>query len=114
MPLQVGAEATENITLSLADKLRVEWLKSLGKRAQWTAFWSEIGNTMSDDVEITCYALQSRRQREGDAALASARPLWFTGATLPDACTPLRDWPPPFDSPAAFSTSTHRRGRAIR
>ena len=88
---EVRAFLQRNAGGVLADRLRVDWLKSLGKRGQWAAFWSEIGNTMSDDVEITCLALQSRRQREGDAALASARPLWFTGSTLPDACTPLFD-----------------------
>ena len=34
-------------------------------------------------------ASQYRRQRDGDAALAAAKPLWFTGQTTPDACEPL-------------------------
>src|SRR5207253_8285724 len=29
------------------------------------------------------------RQRDGDAALATAKPLWFTGATTPEGCEPL-------------------------
>ena len=32
-----------------------------------------------DDVELACYGIQYRRQRDGDAALAAAKPLWFTG-----------------------------------
>ena len=33
--------------------------------------------------------VQYRRQRDGDAALADAKPLWFTGQNTPDACEPL-------------------------
>ena len=33
--------------------------------------------------------MQYRYQRDGVAALAAAKPLWFTGASTPDACEPL-------------------------
>ena len=42
-----------------------------------------------EDVELACYGVLARRQREGDAALAAAKPLWFSGQTTPDACEPL-------------------------
>ena len=38
-----------------------------------------------EDVELACYGVQYRRQRDGDAALADAKPLWFTGQSTPDA-----------------------------
>jgi soluble lytic murein transglycosylase len=73
----------------LADRLRVEWLKSLGKRGQWASFANEYPPPNGEDVELSCYGLQFRRQRDGDAALAGAKPLWFTGQTTPDSCEPL-------------------------
>ena len=75
----------------LADELRVAWLKWLAARGQWDTFGEELPKTASEDVELACYAAQYRRQREGDAALAAAKPLWFTGRSLPDACAPLFD-----------------------
>jgi soluble lytic murein transglycosylase len=75
----------------LADELRVAWLKSLAFRGQWETFGEELAKTASEDTELACYAAQYRRQREGDAALAAVKPLWFTGKSLPEACTPLFD-----------------------
>ena len=73
----------------LADRLRVEWLKALGKRGQWTTFAAEYPPLAGEDLELACYGLQYRRQRDGDSALNYAKPLWFSGQTTPDACEPL-------------------------
>ena len=73
----------------LADRLRVEWLKSLGKRAQWTLFAAEFPARASDDTDLTCYATQWHRVRDGDAALDAVRPLWFSGQEQPESCQPL-------------------------
>ena len=73
----------------LAERLRVDWLKALGKRGDWVRFAALYGATTSDDVEVACDAVQYRYQRDGLAALAAAKPLFFTGATTPDACEPL-------------------------
>jgi soluble lytic murein transglycosylase len=73
----------------LADRLRVEWLKSLGKRGRWATFGTEYSAQPGDDVELACYAVQYRRSSEGDDALKAARPLWFTDKTTPDSCDPL-------------------------
>jgi len=73
----------------IADRLRVEWLKALGKRARWVTFGTEYSPPAGDDVELACYGIQYRRQQDGEAALAAAKPLWFTGQTTPEACEPL-------------------------
>jgi soluble lytic murein transglycosylase len=73
----------------LADRLRVEWLKSLGKRGQWAAFGALYPPPSGEDTELACYGIQYRRQRDGNGPLADAKPLWFTGQTTPDACEPL-------------------------
>ena len=73
----------------LADRLRVEWLKALGKRGDWTRFGERYAPAGGEDAELACYAIQYRYQREGAAALAAAKPLWFTGQSTPDACDVL-------------------------
>jgi len=73
----------------LADRLRVDWLKSLGKRGQWATFGALYPLPSAEDTELACYGIQYRRQRDGNAPLADAKPLWFTGQSTPDACEPL-------------------------
>ncbi|MDE2208766.1 MAG: hypothetical protein KGJ99_03465, partial [Betaproteobacteria bacterium] len=73
----------------LADRLRSDWLKSLGKRGDWTDFAVDYPPPSGQDTELRCYGIQYRWQRDGAAALAAAKPLWFTGKTTPDACQPL-------------------------
>lgn len=75
----------------LADKLRGEWLKVLGKRREWDLFDAEYPPLVQPDQEITCYALQNRLRLADLGALDEARPLWFAAAELPDACTPLME-----------------------
>jgi soluble lytic murein transglycosylase len=73
----------------LADRLRGDWLKSLGKREEWSDFDEDYVALPGEDLELTCYAVQRRRMIEGDAALAAVRPAWLTGQSTPDACDPL-------------------------
>ena len=73
----------------VSDRLRVDWLKSLGKRGDWTNFAVDYPPPSGEDAELKCYGIQYRWQRDGAAALLAARPLWFTGKTTPDSCQPL-------------------------
>lgn len=73
----------------LAERLRNEWLKVLGKNQQWEQFNAELPLLIGDDVEITCYALQSRLRVNPSEALPEARPLWFVARDLPESCSPL-------------------------
>lgn len=68
------------------DRLRGEWLKSLGNRQQWALFDAEYPRLLEEDAELTCYALQSRRRGDETGALREARGLWFSGKGLPDSC----------------------------
>ena len=75
----------------VADRLRMEWLKMLGRKGEWETVSQEYPRVVEPDDEVTCYALQARR-REGDSqALLDARPLWFSGRDLPDSCDVLMD-----------------------
>ena len=73
----------------LADRLRIDWLKSLGKRGDWATFAALYPPPSGEDTELACYGIQYRRQRDGNGTLADAKPLWFTGQSTPDACDPL-------------------------
>lgn len=73
----------------LIDRLRGEWLKSLGKRQQWAAFDAEYPRLLKDDNELICYALQSRRRYEEQVALREVRRFWFTGKEQPESCKVL-------------------------
>lgn len=72
----------------LADRLRTDWLKFLGRRALWARFGTDYAAPPSDDVELACYNVLFKWQRDGEAAVAEALPLWFTGSSTPDACDP--------------------------
>lgn len=73
------------------DRMRGEWLKSLGNKQQWALFDAEYPRLLNEDAELTCYALQSRRRSDEQGALREARGLWFSGKGQPDSCGPLFD-----------------------
>ncbi|MBI4996125.1 MAG: lytic transglycosylase domain-containing protein [Rhodocyclales bacterium] len=76
----------------LAEKLRAEWLRQLGKRQDWKSFQQEYPSLAQPDQELACYALQARLARQQDeTVLDEARPLWFNSVDLPDSCQPLMD-----------------------
>ncbi len=71
----------------LIDRMRAEWLKTLGKKQQWNLFDSEYPRLISADAELTCYALQSRMNAHEPSVLREAHDMWFTAKDMPDSCT---------------------------
>jgi len=88
-PEAVRAFVARYASTPLAERAQADWLKALGRKGDWGRFQAAYGNGGYEDVEIQCYAHQAARQQSGDAALAAAKPLWFTGQSTPDACEPL-------------------------
>jgi len=89
-PETVRAFLTKYAQTPLAERAQADYLRSLGRKADWARFSAAyVAGTYEDDVEIACDARLAARQRDGDAALASAKPLWFTGQATPDACEPV-------------------------
>jgi len=86
---QIGAFLARWPKTPLADRLRVDWLKMLGKRGQWSTFAAHYPPPAGEDVELACYGIQYRRQRDGDVALGDAKPVWFTDKATPESCAPL-------------------------
>jgi soluble lytic murein transglycosylase len=74
----------------LAEKLRADWLRVLGKNQEWKLFLAEYPQLNAPDAELSCFALQARHA-EGDAqALMEAKALWLhSGRKLPPSCKPL-------------------------
>ena len=87
-PETVRAFLAENKDTFVAERLRADWLKRLGKNQHWDLFEAERAALVEDDVEIACYALQARARTDA-TAVREARSLWFTEKDTPASCTPL-------------------------
>jgi len=75
----------------LAERLRIEWAKELGRRADWPAFDREFVQLREDDAELRCHAWSSRLARADDGAYAEARVLWHESREWSDGCAALAD-----------------------
>jgi soluble lytic murein transglycosylase len=76
----------------VAEKMRADWLRWLGKQGAWSSFQQEYPKLAQPDAELSCYSLQARLAAQQDStALDEARPLWFTLLDMPDACLPLME-----------------------
>jgi soluble lytic murein transglycosylase len=76
----------------VAEKMRGEWLRWLGKRKDWTTLQQELLLLVQPDQELTCYGFQARLElQQDDTALDEARPFWFGGTEMPESCRPLMD-----------------------
>jgi soluble lytic murein transglycosylase len=88
-PDEVRAFAAAHQDSPISEQLRAEWLKALGRKQQWELFDEEFPGIRDADIELTCYALQSRARLHPQETLEEARPLWFVPRSLPESCTPL-------------------------
>jgi len=76
----------------LAEKVRGEWLKWLGKQRKWDEFQKEYPGLAQADQEVACYDVQGRLGGgQNPAALDEVRALWTTLLDLPDSCIPLME-----------------------
>ena len=73
----------------LADRLRADWLKLLGKRGDWRGFERELPPLVQDDLETRCYGWLARLAHADDGAYAEARAMWLEPRELPEGCNTL-------------------------
>ncbi len=73
----------------LADRLRVDWLKLLGRRGDWRNLEQQLPLLVQDDLEIRCYAWLARLARSDESAYDEARAIWLEPRELPEACHAL-------------------------
>lgn len=90
-PGLVLAFLVENDGSYIAERLRGEWLKQLGKQQQWDLFEREYPALQQPDQELACYALQSRLRRGDSTVLDEAMPVWSNLVDTPESCYPLFD-----------------------
>lgn len=88
---EVQAFLTRYADYPFAERLRNEWLKTLGKRQQWGVFFEAYAPSEKEDVSVSCYVAQGRYVQGQPTALSDARPLWLTGADQPATCDKLFD-----------------------
>ena len=75
----------------IAERLRADWLRVLGKKGDWETFRAERPKLVNEEPDIACYGLQER-YRSGDAsALIELKPFWQAPKDLPEGCTALAE-----------------------
>ncbi len=70
----------------VADGLRRDWLKILGKLEQWDLFSAEVPLLNSEDAEIACHQWRYRLSRNDRDALSEAKGFWTAARAAPGAC----------------------------
>ena len=90
-PEEIEGFIRRNRDSFLADRLRDEWLRMLAKNQRWELFMSEYPALIARDADLACYALQARIALGDGAALAEAKPYWFSAEEQPASCLPLSD-----------------------
>ena len=75
----------------LAEQLRRDWLRVLGKNGQWDLFRDEYPLLVKADPDVACYALQERWRRQDASMFAEVKPLWQAPRALPAGCAPVVD-----------------------
>ena len=83
---EVRAFFAEQGNSYVAERLRGDWLKVLGKRADWKEFDREAANYAREDLEIKCYAWLSRLSRGDESVLGEAQDMWLEPRELPQSC----------------------------
>ena len=73
----------------LAERVRADWLKQLGRREMWPAFLAEYPRLDSPDATHQCYARRAELAAGDRTRLKEAIALWYSGRDLPSACNAL-------------------------
>lgn len=88
---EVATFLARNAGSYVADRLRGDWLKELGRRGEWERFERELGALVQDDLEIRCYAWRARLARGDASAAEEAREIWGEPRELPEGCNALAE-----------------------
>jgi soluble lytic murein transglycosylase len=75
----------------VAEKLRGEWLKVLGKRGEWAEFEREQALYRPQDLEIDCYGWMHKLARDEASADEAREAMWDEPRELPEGCGRLAD-----------------------
>ena len=73
----------------LAERVRADWLKQIGRREMWPAYAAEYPRLVRPDVTHQCYAYRAQLAAGNRSRVKDAVALWFNGNDQPSACEPL-------------------------
>ncbi|HEX2333837.1 MAG TPA: hypothetical protein VHI32_11765, partial [Burkholderiales bacterium] len=73
----------------VAERMRADWLRVLGKRGEWPEFDRQAARYNREDLEVSCYRWISRLEQGDDSALDEASAIWLEPAELPEGCQRL-------------------------
>jgi peptidoglycan lytic transglycosylase len=90
-PEEVRAFLKREQSTVLAEEVRKDWLKVLGKQQRWDLFRAQYPLLVHGDNDIVCYALEARWAQNDDSALDEVRPQWYAPRELPKGCVPLAE-----------------------
>ncbi len=89
-PGELGDFLNRHAGSYVADQLRRDWLKVLGRRSQWELFETVFPALVYEDPEVSCYHLL-RRYRAGDAVAEETRVFWMSARELPEGCVAVAE-----------------------
>lgn len=75
----------------VAEKLRADWIRYLGKRAVWNEVDAEFPKLIAPEPDVTCYSQQARLARDDRSVLSEAEKQWLTMLEPPEPCRPILD-----------------------
>jgi len=73
----------------VAERMRADWLRVLGKRSEWPEFERQVARYNREDLEVSCYRWLSRLEAGDDSVLDEATAMWLEPAELPEGCQRL-------------------------
>ena len=73
----------------LAERVRADWLKQLGRREMWPAYAAEYPRLVRPDMTHQCYAYRAQLAAGDRSRVKDAVALWFNDNDQPSACEPL-------------------------
>lgn len=88
-PREVQDFLIRNRGTVLAERMRRDWLRVLGKNGQWDLFRQEFPQLVQADFEVDGYALQERWRRQDPSVSAEIRSLWKSPRLLPAGSAPV-------------------------
>jgi soluble lytic murein transglycosylase len=107
----VRAFLDQHANTYVAELLRGDWLKVLGKRADWAEFERQLPLYPRDDLEVHCYAALMAAQRGEETSPADTAWMWLDPHELPDGCASLAQFM--LDEERVTVTDVWRRVRVL-
>src|ERR687887_253906 len=86
---EVQAFLAAHANTYVAELLRGDWLKVLGKHADWQEFERQLALYPRDDLEVRCYATLMDASRGQATTLGDAMWMWLEPHELPEGCGEL-------------------------